>query len=68
MKLTIYRTYNRELVATVSTVVSTPEEYIAYLRKFNVQIDMIDAVKDIVAGEQVDLTLPLEMEYNLLSS
>ena len=65
MKLVIYRTFKSEVVATSEVTLRTAEEYIAYLRKFNVQIDMKDAVKDIVVGEQVDLTLPLEMDYSL---
>ena len=65
MRLVIYRTYKCDVIATVDTIVNTPLEYIAYLRKFNVDIDMQDAVKDIVAGEQIDLTLPIEMEYSL---
>lgn len=65
MRLVIYRTYKCNVIATVDTEVNTPLEYIAYLRKFNVQIDMQDAVKDIVVGEQIDLTLPIEMDYYL---
>ena len=65
MKLVIHRTYKLQVVAVVNTVVTTPVEYITYLRKLNVEIDMLDAIKDIVANQQVDLTLPIEMDYDL---
>lgn len=67
MKLVIHRTYQFEVIATAEAVMSTPLEYIAYLKKFNVEIDMIDAVKDIVADEEITLTLPIEMDYSINS-
>lgn len=65
MRLVIYRTYNSSVIVTAETTVDTPQEYIAYLAKFNVQIDMQDALSDILADEEVTLTLPLEMDYSV---
>lgn len=65
MRLVIYRTYSNSIIATAETTVNTPQEYIAYLAKFNVEIDMQDALSDILAGEEVTLSLPLEMDYSL---
>lgn len=65
MRLVIHRTYKCVVIAEVTATLDTPLEYIAYLRKFNVEIDMQDAVKDIVVGDEITLTLPIEMDYSL---
>ena len=63
MKVVINRTYKAQLVSTENTEVNSPLEYISFLKKFNVEIDMVDAIKDIIADEEVCLSLPVEMDY-----
>ena len=65
MKLIIHRTLKAAVVATVSAELNTTFEYMQILRKFNVEISHEDAMRDILEGDEVDLTVPIESDYRL---
>lgn len=65
MTLIIYKTHKRVHFATATFTVSSVADYINYLAKFDIQIDEMDAAKDLVIGAPVELTIPVDAEYML---
>lgn len=65
MKLTIYKTHKRVNFATASFDITSVEDYVSKLAKFNITIDAIDAAKDLISGKPVELTVPVDQEYML---
>lgn len=65
MKLVIYKTHKRVLIATSTFTISSVSEYIKKLSLFGIQIDELDAAKDLVEGKSVELTVPVDYDYAL---
>lgn len=64
MKLIINKTHKRNLIATAEFTVTTVAEYQKALSKFNIEIDEVDAHRDLRNEVPVELTVAVEFDYN----